>query len=104
MALLANDRLMLRVGFGGCGPDHPFTLFAGADFMESNPVRTWARLQAENVRAVIIDPAVIETREVAAHAGEHFRDAHLDWLGKSIGDTGEILEHQPNGLRRGIVG
>lgn len=47
--LREDDRLVLRVGFSGCGPDHPFALFAGADFMESTPVRTWARLQHDGL-------------------------------------------------------
>jgi hypothetical protein len=43
-AKLAGDILNLRVGISGCSPDHPFDLYAGRGFMESNPVQTWALL------------------------------------------------------------
>ncbi len=43
-AKLEGDVLTLRVGFSGCSPDHPFTLYASGSFMESNPVQTWALL------------------------------------------------------------
>ena len=32
-------------------------------------------------------------RHVAAHAGQHFRDAHLDRLGEAVGDAGELVDH-----------
>ena len=40
-AKLSGDTFVLRVGFSGCSADHPFTLYAGRGFMESNPVATW---------------------------------------------------------------
>jgi len=36
---LRGDILQLRVGFGGCQPDHPFTLYMAGGFMESYPVQ-----------------------------------------------------------------
>ena len=33
----------VRVGFSGCSPDHPFALFAGDDFIDTNPPITWLR-------------------------------------------------------------
>jgi hypothetical protein len=41
---LEGETLRLHVGFGGCSDDHPFTLYAGRDFMESLPVQTWMLL------------------------------------------------------------
>ncbi|MFH1143651.1 MAG: hypothetical protein V1774_03820 [Candidatus Eisenbacteria bacterium] len=34
-----GNRLILEVGFSGCGPDHPFQLFMVGGFMESLPVQ-----------------------------------------------------------------
>jgi hypothetical protein len=36
---LRGDVLSMRVGFSGCSPDQPFTLFMSGGFMESNPVQ-----------------------------------------------------------------
>lgn len=44
-ARIEGPRLWLRVGFSGCGPEHPFELVAGRAFMESMPVATWLRLR-----------------------------------------------------------
>lgn len=39
----------LRVGISGCGPDHPFALFASTDFMESEPVQVRAFLAHDDL-------------------------------------------------------
>jgi len=36
---IEEDRLYLHVGFSGCQPDHPFSLWMSGGFMESQPVR-----------------------------------------------------------------
>jgi hypothetical protein len=46
---LRGDVLVLQVGFSGCQPDHPFTLWAGRNFMESDPVQTWAVLEHDGL-------------------------------------------------------
>ncbi|RKZ13562.1 hypothetical protein DRQ53_08520 [bacterium] len=43
-AELDGELLHIRVGYSGCSPDHPFTLYAGRPFMESSPVQTWMLL------------------------------------------------------------
>lgn len=48
-AELVGDILELRVGVSGCSPDHPFVLYAGRGFMESNPVQTWALLAHDDL-------------------------------------------------------
>jgi hypothetical protein len=48
-AHLRGDFLVMRVSFGGCGPDHPFSLFISGAFMESNPVQTWALLSHDDL-------------------------------------------------------
>lgn len=48
-AHLRGDVLVMRVGFGGCGPDHPFKLYISKAFMESNPVQTWAILSHDDL-------------------------------------------------------
>lgn len=47
-AELAGDLLKLEVGFSGCSPHHPFTLYASSQFMESEPVRTWVLLSHDD--------------------------------------------------------
>ena len=41
---LVGETLQLRVGFSGCGPDHPFTLYAGLPLTDPYPARTWSLL------------------------------------------------------------
>ena len=41
--------LEIKVGYSGCGPDHPIRLFAGADFMESDPPQTWLRISHDDL-------------------------------------------------------
>jgi hypothetical protein len=48
-AELDGDLLILRVAFSGCSPDHPFMLYISGDFMESEPVRTWALLAHDDL-------------------------------------------------------
>ncbi|MCL1594332.1 MAG: hypothetical protein M3132_08285, partial [Actinomycetia bacterium] len=43
-AQLDGESFSIRVGYSGCSPDHPFTLYAGRRFMESMPVQTWMLL------------------------------------------------------------
>jgi len=43
-ARLEGNVLALGVGFSGCSPEHPLTLWASTRFMESEPPRTWILL------------------------------------------------------------
>jgi hypothetical protein len=47
-AELLGETLHLRVGFSGCGPDHPFTLYAGRPLTEPYPARTWLLLSHDD--------------------------------------------------------
>lgn len=47
-AKLVGNTFYIRVGYSGCSPDHPFTLYAGRSFMESDPVQTWMVLQHDD--------------------------------------------------------
>jgi hypothetical protein len=47
-AELVGETLQLRVGFSGCGPDHPFTLYAGRPLTEPYPARTWMLLSHDD--------------------------------------------------------
>lgn len=53
--------LEIRVGYSGCSPDHPLALFAGADFMESNPPQTWLRISHDD-RGELCDAYFEDTR------------------------------------------
>jgi hypothetical protein len=46
---LREDTLVLRVGYSGCQPDHPFTLYVSSRFMESLPVQTVAVLAHDDL-------------------------------------------------------
>ena len=48
-AWLEGDILSLQVGYAGCQPEHPFILYAGRDFQESNPVQTWMLLAYDDL-------------------------------------------------------
>jgi len=85
---LEGSILSLDVGFSGCSPDHPFTLYAGRRFMESWPVQTWLLLSHDDrdeacdaafQRTVSfdLDPIRQEYRRVYGSAGTvrlRFRD------------------------------
>jgi hypothetical protein len=43
-AELEGELFSIHVGYSGCSPDHPFTLYAARGFMESLPVQTWMLL------------------------------------------------------------
>lgn len=45
---LADAVLSLRIGFSGCGPDHPLALYMVGGFMESNPVQARIVLSHNN--------------------------------------------------------
>lgn len=47
-AKLVGNTFYIRVGYSGCSPDHPFKLYAGRAFMESDPVQTWMVLQHDD--------------------------------------------------------
>ena len=58
---VASEYLEVTIGFSGCGPDHPVALFAGADFMESQPPQTWLRIVHDD-RDELCDAWFEETR------------------------------------------
>jgi hypothetical protein len=47
-ANLEGEIFNIRVGYGGCAADHPFTLYAARGFMESMPVQTWTLLSHDD--------------------------------------------------------
>lgn len=53
--------LEVRVGFSGCSDDHPILAWAGQDFMESAPPRTWLRLEHDD-RDELCDAYFEQTR------------------------------------------
>lgn len=46
---LEGEQLVLRVGFGGCGAEHPFKLFMSGPFRESEPAQATLVLQHDNL-------------------------------------------------------
>jgi hypothetical protein len=75
-AELDGDVLSLAVGISGCTPDHPFTLYASRQFMESEPVRTWVILAHDDLgepcrayftRRLAFDLGAIREAFVATH-------------------------------------
>jgi hypothetical protein len=46
---LEGDVLNLDVAFGGCQPDHPFTLWAGREFTGSDVIQTWLVLRHDGL-------------------------------------------------------
>ncbi len=76
---LRGDILVLRVGFSGCQPEHPFTLYVSKNFMESYPVQTWALLAHDNLgedpcdayweKTLVFDLSPLREAYVAAYGG-----------------------------------
>jgi hypothetical protein len=79
-AELHGDRFRFVVGFSGCQPDHPFTLYVSRHFAESDPVQTWALLAHDDLDELC---AAAFSRTLEFDLAP-FREAIIDMYGEPV--------------------